>query len=209
VFRQVEFIRLGDKRTLLVLVTPDGDVQNRILATERDYSPAQLIEAANIINAHFAGQDFRSIQGTLSAELAALRDDIGVLMQRAVTASGEMLNHSDDVVIFGERNLIGVTELTADMDRLRSLFDLFEQKTRLIQLMDASGRASGVQIFIGGESDLVPMEQMSVVTAPYLVDGRIVGTLGVIGPTRMDYERVIPIVDITARLVSTALSASN
>jgi heat-inducible transcriptional repressor len=209
VFRQVEFIRLGDKRTLLVLVTPDGDVQNRILATERDYSPAQLIEAANIINAHFAGQDFRSIQGTLSAELAALRDDIGVLMQRAVTASGEMLNHSDDVVIFGERNLIGVTELTADMDRLRSLFDLFEQKTRLIQLMDASGRASGVQIFIGGESDLVPMEQMSVVTAPYLVDGRVVGTLGVIGPTRMDYERVIPIVDITARLVSTALSASN
>jgi heat-inducible transcriptional repressor len=194
---------------LLVLVTPDGDVQNRILATERDYSPAQLSEAANIINAHFAGQDFRSIQGTLSAELAALRDDIGVLMQRAVTASGEMLNHSDDVVIFGERNLIGVTELTADMDRLRSLFDLFEQKTRLIQLMDASGRASGVQIFIGGESDLVPMEQMSVVTAPYLVDGRIVGTLGVIGPTRMDYERVIPIVDITARLVSTALSASN
>jgi heat-inducible transcriptional repressor len=209
VFRQVEFIRLGDKRILLVLVTPDGDVQNRILATERDYSPSQLVEAANIINAHFAGQDFRSIQGTLSAELAALRDDIGVLMQRAVTVSGEMLNHSDDVVIFGERNLIGVTELTADMDRLRSLFDLFEQKTRLIQLMDASGRASGVQIFIGGESDLVPMEQMSVITAPYLVDGRVVGTLGVIGPTRMDYERVIPIVDITARLVSTALSAAN
>ena len=112
-------------------------------------------------------------------------------------------------MIFGERNLIGVTELTTDVDRLRSLFDLFEQKTRLIQLLDASGRASGVQIFIGGESDLVPMEQMSVITAPYLVDGRVVGTLGVIGPTRMDYERVIPIVDITARLVSTALSAAS
>jgi heat-inducible transcriptional repressor len=209
VFRQVEFLRLGEKRMLLILVTPDGDVQNRILATDRDYAPAQLIEAANFINMHFAGQDFQSIGGALSAELAALRDDIGVLMKRAVAVSGEMLHQPDNVVIFGERNLIGVNELATDMDRLRSLFDLFEQKTRLIQLLDASGRGSGVQIFIGGESDLVPMEQMSVITAPYEVDGRIVGTLGVIGPTRMDYERVIPIVDITARLVSTALSSAH
>jgi heat-inducible transcriptional repressor len=209
VFRQVEFLRLSEKRILLILVTPDGDVQNRLLATERDYAPSQLVEAANIINAHFAGQDFRAVQGALAQELAALREDIGLLMQRAVTASGEMLNHGDDVVIFGERNLIGVNELTANMDQLRSLFDLFEQKTRLIQLLDASGHAAGVQIFIGGESKLVPMEQMSVITAPYEVDGRIVGTLGVIGPTRMDYERVIPIVDITARLVSTVLSAAH
>jgi heat-inducible transcriptional repressor len=110
------------------------------------------------------------------------------------------------MVISGERNLLGVAELSENMERMRRLFDLFEKKTGLLTLMDASSRADGVQIFIGGESALVPMDQVSVVVAPYEVEGRIVGTLGVIGPTRMAYERVIPIVDITARLVSSALS---
>ena len=111
------------------------------------------------------------------------------------------------MVISGERNLVGIAELSDNMDRLRRLFDLFEQKTGLLQLLDASSRAEGVQIFIGGESELVPMDQVSVVVAPYEVDGRIVGTLGVIGPTRMAYERVIPIVDITAKLLGSALNS--
>jgi heat-inducible transcriptional repressor len=208
-FRQVEFLRLSERRILLIIVTPEGDVQNRILHTERDYSASQLVEAANYINHHFAGLDVEAIRSALQTELASLRDDITVLMQRAVEASSKALTEeAEPVVISGERNLLGVADLSDNMDRLRRLFDLFEQKTGLLQLLDASSRAQGVQIFIGGESELVPMDQVSVVVAPYEVDGRIVGTLGVIGPTRMAYERVIPIVDITAKLVSSALSHS-
>jgi len=206
-FRQVEFLRLSERRILLIIVTPEGDVQNRILSTERDYTPAQLVEAANYINAHFAGLDFEHIRAHLQSELASLRDDITSLMHKAVEASNRALNEeADPVVISGERNLVGVADLSDNMERLRRLFDLFDQKTSLVQLLDASSRAQGVQIFIGGESELVPMDQISVVVAPYEADGRIVGTLGVIGPTRMAYERVIPIVDITAKLVSSALS---
>ena len=128
------------------------------------------------------------------------------LMEAAVQAGAEEAQRSDPVVISGERNLLGVNDLAADMEKLRALFDLFEHKTRLVQLLDISGRAHGVQIYIGGESDLVPLDELSMVVAPYEVDGRVVGTLGVIGPTRMAYERVIPIVDITARLLSNALS---
>lgn len=209
VFGQIEFLRLSDRRLLLILVTPEGDVQNRILHVARDYTPSQLTEAANYINQNFAGLDLGEVQRRLTRELAALRDDISVLMQRAVEAGSEALNEpGETVMVSGERNLLGATDLSADMQRLRRLFELFEHKTSLAQLLDASSRAQGVQIFIGGESALVPMEELSVVTAPYEVDGRVVGTLGVVGPTRMAYERVIPIVDITAKLVSTALAQS-
>jgi len=206
-FRQVEFLRLSERRLLLIIVTPEGDVQNRILTTERDYTSSQLIEAANYINQNFAGLDFGAIRERLQRELATLRDDITALMQKAVeTSTRALTEEAEPVVISGERNLVGVADLADNVDRLRRLFDLFEQKTGLVQLLDASSRAQGVQIFIGGESELVPMDQLSVVVAPYEADGRIIGTLGVIGPTRMAYERVIPIVDITARLVSSALS---
>lgn len=206
-FRQVEFLRLSDRRILVIIVAPDGGVQNRILSTDRDYTSAQLVEAANYINTHFAGLHFDEIGKRLQCELARLRDDITSLMQSAVEASKQALaEDSDPVMISGERNLFGVADLSDNMVRLRRLFDLFDQKTSLVQLLDASSRAQGVQIFIGGESELLPMDQLSVVVAPYEADGRIVGTLGVIGPTRMAYERVIPIVDITARLVSSALS---
>ena len=129
-------------------------------------------------------------------------------MQAAVEAGSDAMNEEADnnVVISGERNLLSVTDLSSNMNSLRRLFDMFEQKTGLLQLLDVSSKATGVQIFIGGESQLVPMDDMSIVTAPYEVNGRIVGTLGVIGPTRMAYERVIPIVDITAKLLSSALS---
>ena len=206
VFKQIEFMRLSDKRILLIIVTPEGDVQNRIMATQRDYSPAQLTEASNYINAHYAGLSFDEVRRRLREEIDALRGDMTQLMQAAVTASTETSDDSDNVLISGERNLLEVADLSSDMARLRKLFDIFDQKTSLLQLLDVSSHAQGVQIFIGGESKLVPIEEMSVVTAPYEVDGKIVGTLGVIGPTRMAYNRVIPIVDITARLLSMALS---
>lgn len=206
-FRQVEFLRLSERRILLIIVTPEGDVQNRILATERDYSPAQLVEASNYLNAHFAGRELEAIRFNLRTELSSLRDDITGLMTSAIAASEQALAEDNQpVVISGQRNLLGVADLSDSMDLLRQLFDLFEQRTRLLELLDSSSRAQGVQIFIGGESQLVPMDELSVVVAPYSVDGRIVGTLGVIGPTRMAYERVIPIVDITAKLVSSALT---
>ena len=143
---------------------------------------------------------------TLATELARLQADISHLMQAAVEAGTEAAEEGDAVVISGERKLLDVTDLASDMDRLRRMFSLFEKKTDLLQLLDVSSRAQGVQIYIGGDSQLVPMEDVSVITAPYGVDGKVVGTLGVIGPTRMAYERVIPIVDITARLLSNALS---
>lgn len=206
VFRQIEFIRLSEKRILLIIVTPDGDVQNRILLTPRDYTSAALIEAANFFNHNFAGKSFADVRLTLANDLARLQEDMSRLMQAAVDAGAEAADEVESVVISGERKLLDVNELASDMDRLRKTFSLFEKKTDLLQLLDVSNRAQGVQIYIGGDSTLVPTEDLSVITAPYGVDGRIVGTLGVIGPTRMAYERVIPIVDITSRLLSNALS---
>ncbi len=207
VFQQIEFLRLSEKRILLVIVSPTGEVQNRLMLTDVDYTPAQLIQAANYINQNYAGHSFDQVRLRLQAELRQLRDDMTRLMQAAVEAGSDaMADSSEEVVISGERNLLSVSDLSSNMTSLRKLFDMFEHKTGLVQLLDVSSKATGVQIFIGGESQLVPMEEMSVVTAPYEVNGRIVGTLGVIGPTRMAYERVIPIVDITAKLLSNALS---
>lgn len=207
IFKQVEFLRLSEKRILLVVVAPTGEVHNRLLLTEVDYTPSQLVQAANYLNQNFGGLTFEDARQRINHELRQLRDDMTSLMQAAVEAGSDaMAEQSDDVVISGERNLLNVVDLSSNMGSLRKLFDMFEQKTGLMQLLDVSSKASGVQIFIGGESQLVPMEEMSIVTAPYEINGKIVGTLGVIGPTRMAYERVIPIVDITAKLLSNALS---
>jgi heat-inducible transcriptional repressor len=209
VFQQIEFLRLSEKRILLVIVDPRGDVQNRLLLTEADYTPAQLIQSANYLNQNFAGLGFDEVRRRLTGELRQLQEDIGGLMRTAVEAGSEaMAEGSEEMVIAGERNLLSVSDLSSNMSSLRQMFEMFEQKTGLMQLLDMSSKAGGVQIFIGGESQLVPMDEMSVVTAPYEVNGKIVGTLGVIGPTRMAYERVIPIVDITAKLLSNALSSS-
>jgi heat-inducible transcriptional repressor len=205
-FRHVEFLRLSERRILMIVVAPDGDVQNRILLTERAYTHAQLVEAANALNQHFAGMRFEEARARLEGEMLELHSEILALMNVAVRAGAEAVEHKEPVVISGERNLIGVNELTADMDKLRALFDLFEHKARLVGLLDDSSRSEGVQIYIGGESDLVPLDEMSMVVSPYEVNGKVVGTLGVIGPTRMAYERMIPIVDITAKLLSSALS---
>lgn len=206
IFRQIEFIRLSESRVLLIIVTPDGDVQNRILFVKRDYLEQELIEASNFFNQHFSGKSFDEVRAALKKELSSLQVDISRLMQAAVEAGTTDQDVDESVVIAGERKLLDITDIASDMDRLRRMFALFEKKTDLLQLLDVSSHAHGVQIYIGGDSELVPMEDVSVITAPYGVDGQVVGTLGVIGPSRMAYERVIPIVDITARLLSNALS---
>jgi heat-inducible transcriptional repressor len=204
-FRQVEFISLSDKRILLIIVTMEGEVENRVILTDKPYSASALTEAANYFNQHFAGHSFDQVRSKLRDELGRMRDDITHLMSAAVDA-GSQAASQENVVVSGSRKLLDVQELSSNMGNLRRLFDAFEQKTGLLQLLDQSRNAAGVQIFIGGESDLLPLDECSLVTAPYSVDGQVVGTLGVVGPTRMAYERVVPIVDVTAKLLSSALS---
>jgi heat-inducible transcriptional repressor len=209
VFRHIEFLRLSEKRVLLIIVSPEGDVQNRVIFTEADYSQSQLLEASNYLNAHYAGMAIEQVRLRVKQELVNLQSEIASLMQAAVQMSSEALSEDEgDVVISGERNLLSVSDFSSDMGNLRQAFDLFEQKTQLMRLLDVSSQAEGVRIFIGGESQFVPMQELSVVSAPYEVDGHIVGTLGVIGPTRMPYERMIQIVDITSKMVGNALSQS-
>ncbi|MBX3657078.1 MAG: heat-inducible transcriptional repressor HrcA [Ramlibacter sp.] len=207
VFHHIEFLRLSERRLLVIIVSPDGDVQNRVIFTEADYTQPQLVEAANFLNAHYSGLAMEQVRERLQHEVEKLRGEIATLMQAAVQASSEAMTQAqEDVVISGERNLLAVSDFSGDMSHLRRAFDLFEQKTQLMRLLDISSRAEGVRIYIGGESQVVPFEELSIVSAPYEVDGQIVGTLGVIGPTRMPYDRMIQIVDITSRLVTNALS---
>ena len=206
VFRHLEFLRLSEKRVLLIVVAPDGEVHNRILTTARDYAATELIEASNFVNQHYAGMGFDQIRLRLQGELVALKQDVSALMNAAIEVGSAAMTSPEDLVVSGERNLLGIPDLSTDMGRLRELFNVFERKTALLHLLDTSLHAHGVQIFIGGESGISPLDECSIVTAPYEVDGEVVGTLGVIGPTRMAYERVIPIVDITAKLIGSALS---
>lgn len=205
--RQIEFLSLSEKRILLIMVTADGEVQNRVIVTDRNYDPNQLVRAANYYNQHFAGFSFEQVQPRLANELVELKTDISRLMEMVVAAGTDAFSDAgNEYVLSGERNLLGTPELATNMVRLRELFGLFEQKTELMQLLDVSHAASGVQLFIGAESGVASLDECSVISAPYEANGEVVGTLGVIGPTRMAYERVIPIVDITAKLLSSALS---
>ena len=208
VFRHIEFLRLSEKRFLVIIVSPDGDVQNRVIFTAADYTQAQLIEASNFLNSHYAGMAIEEVRERLKNEVEALRSEIASLMRTAVQVSSEAIESRDEVVVSGERNLLAVSDFSSDMGNLRKLFDLFEQKAQLMRLLDVSSQAEGVRIYIGGESEVIPYQELSVVTAPYEVDGKVVGTLGVIGPMRMPYEKMIQIVDITSKLVSSALSHS-
>ncbi|MBA2676609.1 heat-inducible transcriptional repressor HrcA [Ramlibacter sp.] len=207
VFHHIEFLRLSERRVLVILVSPDGDVQNRVVHTPGDYTQSQLIEASNYLNGNYAGLTIEQVRERLKNEVEQLRGEIVLLMQTAVDASSDAMTQAhEEVVISGERNLLAVSDFSSDMTHLRRAFELFEQKTQLMRLLDISSQAEGVRIFIGGESQMVPFEELSVVSAPYEVGGQVVGTLGVIGPTRMPYHRMIQIVDITAKLVGNALS---
>ncbi len=207
VFKHIEFLKLSDKRYLVIIVAPDGDVQNRVIFTDTDFAQSQLQEAANFLNNNYAGMAIEHVRERLKTEVEQLRGEIAKLMQTAVQVSSEVLTQAqDEMVIAGERNLLSVSDFSSDMGQLRRAFDLFEQKTQLMRLLDTSSKAEGVRIYIGGESHVVPIEDLSVVSAPYEVDGRVVGTLAVIGPTRMHYDKMIQIVDITSKLVTNALS---
>ena len=213
VFSHIEFVRLSERRVLLILLAPEGEVQNRILLLKDDYTPAQLIEASNFLNHHCKGRSIDAAASQLQHELQHLQAELAALMQAAISASTQAAedaaNEQDTVLVSGERRLLEVADFSSSMDRLKQTFAVFEQRTVLLRLLNESQSAPGVQIFIGGESALVPVQDMSVVTAPYSVNGQVLGTLGVVGPTRMAYERIIPIVDMTARLVSQALSYPN
>jgi heat-inducible transcriptional repressor len=207
IYRHIEFLRLAEHRVLVILVSPDGDVQNRVIVTARDYGQSELVEATNFLNAHFAGLTLDEMRERLHREIDQLRGEIALLMQAAVQAGSDAeARATEQVVVSGERNLLHLQDFGHDIGALRKMFDLFAQKTELMRLLENSARADGVQIFIGGESGVVPYEELSVVSAPYEVDGRVVGTLGVVGPTRMAYDRMIQIVDITARVVGNVLS---
>ena len=205
--RQIEFLRLSEKKVLLIIVMPDGEVENRVLLTHKDYTQSQLTEAGNFLSQHYLDCPFQDIHQRVQAELHQLQDDLTALLSAAMAASdAAMARKNEDYVISGERNLLHIDDLSSNMNQLRGLFNVFEQKTELLQLLDASRHAPGVHIFVGSESGLAGLDECSVVSAPYAADGKIVGTLAVVGPKRMNYEKVVPIVDITAKLVSNALS---
>ena len=206
-FKHLEFMPLSEKRILVIIVTSDGNVQNRIILAEKPFSASELTQASNYFNAHFVGQTFEEVRQKLHNELTQMQTDMNKLMSAALQANSHAGSGANDgVVIAGERKLLQVNELSTNVESLRKLFDVFERRASLMQLLDNSQHADGVQIFIGGESGYSALDECSMVTSPYEVDGNVVGTLGVIGPTRMAYERVIPIVDITAKLLSNALS---
>ncbi len=207
--RQIEFLRLGEKRVLLIIVMPDGEVENRVLLMERDYTQSQLTEAGNFLTLNYGGYSFAQIREKLRGELRELHQDMSALMAAALAAGDEAAaKKSGDYVISGKHHLLHVDDLSTDMNRLRGLFGLFEQKTELLQLLEAGRRGQGIHIYVGAESGLASLDECSVVTAPYSAGGQVVGALAVVGPKRMDYQRVIPIVDITAKLLGSALSQS-
>ena len=205
--RQIEFLRLSEKKVLLIIVLPDGEVENRVLQTHKDYSQSQLTEAGNFLTQHYIDCPFQDIHQRVQSELHQLQHELTALLSAAMAASDEaMARKNEDYVISGERNLLHINDLSSNLNQLRGLFNVFEQKTELLQLLDASRHAPGVHIFVGNESGLAGLDECSIVSAPYAADGRIIGTLAVVGPKRMHYEKVVPIVDVTAKLLSNALS---
>jgi heat-inducible transcriptional repressor len=210
-FRHIEFLPLSGRRVLAILVVNDAEVQNRILDMDRDYTEDELRRAAGYLNERFAGRDLAAVRNQLLEELNGTRESMNRLMLDSISIAERALQPPSDVpeyVLSGETKLMDFEELS-DVEKLRRLFDAFGHQREILRLLDRSVAAEGVQIFIGEESGYRILDECSIVTAPYRVDGQIVGVLGVIGPTRMAYERVIPIVDVTARLVSSALNSGS
>jgi len=207
--RQVEFLPLSGDRVLVILVVNEREVQNRIIHTQRHFTETQLREAAAMVNQRFAGRPLYLVQEHILREMQEARSQIDSYLQAALDLASKALDQEDsedEYVMAGESRLLGGA--TADeMLKLRELFDAFEQKKDLLHLLERCTRAEGVQIFIGEEAGYEVFGDYSVVTAPYHDGSRTLGVLGVIGPTRMAYERVIPIVDVTARMLSSALTS--
>ncbi|HTT02162.1 MAG TPA: heat-inducible transcriptional repressor HrcA [Steroidobacteraceae bacterium] len=207
---QIEFVGLSENRVLAVLVLNDREVQNRMIQLERYYSPDELKRAANFLNDKFRGRTLPQVRQEILRELSETREHLNQIMIDAITVAQQVFEAGSPVgleyVIAGETNLMGVGELS-NVEKLRRLFEAFNEKRDFLHLLDQSLRGEGVQIFIGHESGYRILDDCSVVTAPYSAGDRVVGVLGVIGPTRMAYERVIPIVDLTAKLLGAALNS--
>jgi len=206
-FKRVEFLVLSRNRVLAILVTGEDEVQNRILSTDKQHSAAELQQASNYLNELFAGKDLSEVRSTLLHEMQETRTNMNSMMVTAMHMADQVLetNQNEDYVMAGQTNLMEFQEL-CDIDKLRKLFDAFNTKRDMLHLLDQCIHSDGIQIFIGEESGYRMLDECSMVTAPYSVDGQILGVLGVIGPTRMAYDRVIPIVDATARLLGAALN---
>ncbi len=211
--RLIEFVPLSDVKVLTVIVTSGGEVYNRIIETSRVFSRSELEQLSNYITAHYAGNDLAAIRRLVLREMRETKRTLDALMVQALEMASAAFASEDpdqdsrgDFVVAGQTNLMDFDEL-AQMDSLRSLFNAFTEKQEILHLLDRSLEAEGVQIFIGEESGYTTLKDCSVITAPYEVDSGVVGVLGVIGPTRMAYDRVIPIVDITAKLLGSALGA--
>lgn len=207
-FKRVEFMPLSEKRVLAILVIGKDEVQNRVLKVDKLYSAAELQQASNYLNHLFAGRDLDEVRDILLREMQETRSSMNDMMLAAMQMADQVLekNRSEDFIVAGQTNLMEFHEL-CDIERLRKLFDAFNQKRDMLHLLDQCVHGAGIQIFIGEESGYQVLDECSMVTAPYTVDGKILGVLGVIGPTRMAYERVIPIVDATARLLGAALNS--
>jgi len=208
VFKRVEFMPLSDNRVLAILVTGEDEVQNRVLRMERECGAAELQQASNYLNSLFSGKDLADVRATLLREMQETRSNMNGMMRTAMQMADQVLekNRDEDFVMAGQTNLMEFREL-CDIEKLRKLFDAFNRKRDILHLLDQCVHGEGIQIFIGEESGYRMLDECSMVTAPYSVNGRVLGVLGVIGPTRMAYERVIPIVDATARLLGAALNS--
>jgi heat-inducible transcriptional repressor len=204
--QHIEFLRLSGNRILVILVVNGQEVQNRVINTERDFSQSELQQAANLLNAEFAGTDLSHIRDHLFVSMQQARDAMHGIMHNVMSITDKVLaaQQRPDYVLVGQTNLMSYAEMS-DMDKLRQIFDAFNQKRDILHILDQSIAAEGMQIFIGDESGYQVLDECSVVTAPYKVNDEVIGVLGVIGPTRMAYDRVISIVDVTAKLLSAAL----
>ncbi len=204
-FKHIEFLSLSDKRVLVIIVTDDGDVQNRVLFTDENYDQGILLEASNYFNQKFEGHSIEETKIKISNELTNMKKEMINLMTAAIETSSDEIKN-DNIVISGQGNLLGSGELSQNVASIKKIIEVFEKRTALLNLLDKSYQADGMQIFIGQESGYQALDECSVITAPYHANGEVLGTIGVIGPTRMAYERVIPIVDITAKLLSNSIN---
>jgi heat-inducible transcriptional repressor len=206
---QIEFVGLSDNRALVILVFNDREVQNRIIQLERYHSSDELRRAANFLTERCRGKTLGQVRQEILHEMQETRENMNALMKDAISVAERVFqvdeNNRMDYVLAGETNLMGAGELSS-VDKLRRLFEAFNEKRDILNLLDHSLRADGVQIFIGQESGYRILDDISVVTAPYSADNEVVGVIGVIGPTRMAYERIIPIVDLSAKILGAALA---
>ena len=203
-FKHIEFLNLSKKRILVIIVTSDGSVQNRVLDTQEEYDQSTLMEASNFFNEHYKDLDISKIKEKIIDELSTMKKNMTNLMSAAVELSISP-KHDENLILTGQGNLLDTIDLSQNVKSIKKIIELFEKKTALLQLLEKSHHSSGMQIFIGEESGYQALDECSIVTAPYQSDGEVLGILGVIGPTRMAYERVIPIVDITAKMLSNSI----